>query len=224
MSVAPVARLKKSEIIWLGSHRCKHSHTYLEHFSCYLAECPDRGKIGFFDIETSVGFKANMGIMISYAIKDDDFDDKVVGRVISRKELKSWDMDKQLVIDCQRDLMSFDIVVGYYSTKFDLPFVRSRAVHHGLEFPAYGEIVHSDLYYIVRNKFALTSNRLETACRFLLGDTEKTHIDYRHWIRAIQGDPESLEYVWDHNVKDVNDTARLYHKIIPYKKRMDTSV
>jgi uncharacterized protein YprB with RNaseH-like and TPR domain len=218
---APVSRLKKAEIVWLSAHKCRHSHTYLEHYACYLEECPERGRIGFFDIETS-NLKANVGVLLSYAIKDND-SNEVLGRVITKKELFSDSSDKKIVQECQNDLMKFDIIVTYYGTRFDIPFVRTRAIYHGLEFPAYGEIVHTDLYYIVRNKFCLTSNKLVVACVVLLGDSSKTDINYELWFRAAQGRKDALDYVWEHNQADVIDTGRLYHRVIPFKKRMDLS-
>ena len=54
--IAPVHRLKKIEIVWLAKHKCKHGHTYLEHYNCYLKEMPDgriQEKVGFLDIETT---------------------------------------------------------------------------------------------------------------------------------------------------------------------------
>lgn len=222
MPIAPVSRLKKDEIIWLAAHRCRHHHTYLEHFSCYIDENPDKGKIGFLDIETS-NLAANFGIMYCYCIYD-PYDKVIYERVILDEEIKSKSMDKNVVKQCIEDLSKFDKVITYYGTRFDLPFIRSRAIYHGLDFPSYGEILHTDLYFLVRNKFKLNSNRLATACEFLLGKSNKTKIDFNSWIRAMGGDKESLDYIIKHCRYDVLDLEMLYNKIIPYKKRLDISV
>lgn len=219
--LAPVSRLKKDELIWLSAHRCKHHHTYLEHYSCYLDENPERGTIGFLDIETS-NLDANFGIIYSYCIKD-GHSDNILGRVITKKELFSDGMDKKLVSECVADMLKFDHIVTFYGTRFDMPFVRSRAIYNGLDFPPYGEILHTDIYFTVRNKFKLNSNRLKTACAFLLGNTNKTEINFLHWIHAMQGRKDSLEYIFEHNKYDVIDLERLYKKIIPFKKRLDQS-
>ena len=81
MSIAPVSRLKKTEIVWLAAHRCRHSHTYLEHYNCYLDENPNKGRTGYFDIETS-NLAANYGIMYCYCIKDGN-SDKIFERTIT---------------------------------------------------------------------------------------------------------------------------------------------
>jgi len=219
---APVHRLKKADIVWLGGHNCKHGHSFLEHYSCYLAEHPNEGeKIGFIDIETS-NLDANYGIMFSYCIKPAG-KRKIIGRIITPKELKG-DADKEVCKQLLIDINKFDKLVGYYSTKFDIPFIRTRCVKHGLEFPEYGQLFHKDVYYIIRNKFKFHRNRQEIACRFLLGKTEKTHLDPEIWIKAIQGNREALDYIYDHNKRDVRDLEKLYNKVIGFNRASQTSI
>lgn len=225
MPKAPITRLKKSEIVWLHTHRCRHGHNYLEHYSCFLDESPKDSPMnltmGFLDIETS-NLKANMGVIYSYCIKD-SASETIYERLITKKELFSDDMDKQVVKSLIKDIQKFDILVTYYGTRFDIPFIRSRAVHHGLDYPSYGENIHIDLYYLIRNKFNLTRNSLKVACQFLLGETDKTIVEYKHWMKAMQGNKEALDYIIEHNRYDVLDLEKLYDKIIPFRKRMDTS-
>ena len=70
----------------------------------------------------------------------------------------------------------------------------------------------------------MSSNRLENACRVLLGKTHKTRIESSYWIRALQGNPRALNYILDHNKKDVIDLERLYLKVINFATRQDTSI
>ena len=37
----PVRKLTKAQLVWLGENKCRHSHTYLSHYMCFLAEKPD---------------------------------------------------------------------------------------------------------------------------------------------------------------------------------------
>ena len=81
-------RMKKDDIIWLAKHKCKHSHSYLEHQKCLENEQPDmspvRERVGFLDIE-STGLNANWDYVISYAILGNN--GKLVGRVLTPKEV-----------------------------------------------------------------------------------------------------------------------------------------
>jgi len=248
MPLVPVNKLKKTEIVWLSHHYCRHGHTYLDHFNCFLDECgkdwePKRGvnmpmlnRIGFFDIETS-HLKADFGVMLSYCIKDSQ-SDKIYERTIKKKEIISKILDKNVVEQCIEDLKKFDRIVTYYGTKFDIPFVRTRTMFHQarirkgiykgsldkLKFPEYSELIHQDVYYMVRNKFNLSSNRLENACNIIIGGSDKTKIDKDHWLWATGGKKESLDYIVDHCRKDVTDLEKLYNAVTGFVMRSDRSI
>ena len=237
MAKAPIGKLKKREIIWLSKNLCQaHRHTYLEHYNCYLKEVvkdPDyehkRGKdmpmlnkIGFWDIENFGGFRADFSIMLSYAIQDDETE-KILGRIVTGKELKAYG-DEKIVRDCVRDISKFDKIVSFYGQRHDFPFTRSRAVFHKIPFPSYGEIIHQDMYFTVKYKFRLSRNSQQTAYNILVGESHKTHYGRSEWIKgAIQGDQDSLNYIWEHNQIDVQELRELYHTIDKYTMRSDRS-
>ncbi len=223
---APVHRLKKSEVVWLANHHCTaHRHPYLQHYNCYLREQPNTSRVGFLDIEAS-NLKADFGIMLSYAIKVQG-DEKIFSNVISPsdiKKAKAGDEDKKLVRQLIEDMGQFDRLVTYYGTGFDIPFIRTRAVSMGLPMPQYGTIKHTDLYYMVRNRFNMSSKRLENAVRVLVGAPNKTRVDARHWRGGVRGDKESLQYILDHNLYDVIDLERLYDKVVQFSRKTDNSL
>jgi len=222
MALAPIHRLKKSEIIWLATHSCQHRHTYLEHYGCYKGH---QERLGFFDIESS-NLVADFGIMLSYAIKDGS-SDKIYSSVLTPQDIKKAQFgneDKQLVTQCLEDLAQFDRIVTYYGSRFDVPFLRARAISVGLDFPNYGTQKHTDLYFIIRGRVALSSKRLENACRVLLGETNKTRIESKYWRGGVRGDEKSLAYILNHNKKDVIDLEKLYRKMINFSRPTDTSI
>jgi len=223
---APITRMTRAEIESAYLHRCKaHGHRFLEHWGCFLAEQAQPQRIGFFDIETS-NFKADWAIMLSYSILD-DATNKIFGRAIRPAELSSGLFDKKLVADMIADMKRFDMVVGYYSTKFDLPFARTRAIITGnKDFPTFGMLQHRDAYYIVKSKFAaLSSKRQENAAKMLVGKTEKTHINPTIWLKAlITHDQPSIDFIWDHNNRDVRDLKEIYYTVIPFVKNGSKSI
>jgi len=218
---APVWRLPKKEIIKLAKWRCQHSHSGLEHYSCYLKENTDKERVGFLDIEAS-NLEADFGIVLCYCIADLD-SDRVQSRVITKHELSTV-LDKNVVEQCIKDMGNYDRLWGYYSSNFDIPFLRTRAVALQLSFPEYGILYHNDLYYLIRNKFKLSRNRLDNACVSLLGNTSKTRITSEHWIKALQGNKDSLDYIQTHCREDVLELKRLYERVIKYRKIADTSI
>jgi len=222
MPTPPITKLKKKEIDWLSTHYCKHRMPYLSHYSCYLKEQP-QPVVGFFDIECS-DLNADIGVILAWCLKIKG-QNKIIERVATPKELHDPNcIDKKNVEAAVKAVTSCDRVVSYYGTRFDLKFLRTRALVWGIDFPPIGQIYHSDLYYIIRNRFKLHSNRLENACRVLLGKTQKTHFDPMIWLRALQGHEDAMKYIIDHCRKDVRETERLWNKVNKFAKETNTSI
>lgn len=215
--IAPVHRLSKSKIVWLANHRCKHSHTYLEHYACFESEEEQEERVGILDIEAS-NLDANFGIMLTYCIKD-TASDKIWSDGITKADVKKYKAHKRdfrIATNCVTDMKRFDRIVAHYGRRFDVPFIRTRALMLGVDFPPYSSLYMDDTWRWAKDKLKLNSNRLDTVCRSLFGETEKTHIDHEYWIRGLEGDPKAIEYIMDHNVKDVLDLEKVWKKLRDY--------
>ncbi len=221
--------MKVADIRWLHSHLCKaHGHDFISHYSCYLKEKPLESpfieRIGIFDLETS-GLKADFAYIFSYAILD-DADDTVYGRVLTPHEIRSSVFDKKLVAEMCRDLKKFNRIVVHYGgdRRFDGPFARTRAIKHGCDFPLYKDILVTDTWLMSKNKLKLRSNRLAVICEFF-GIEAKTHpLTPDVWQTASAGNKESLEFIWTHNVEDVQSTKKVYHLLERYVNKAKTSL
>ena len=200
--------------------RCKHGHSRMAHPKCFIEGKPkpwwtvQDGKhvdMGFLDIETT-GLDATFGTMLSWAVADYNTD-KVNFMVTNKEHIQSEEEDKWLIEGLVEEALKYPVICTYYGTRFDIPFWRTRAEEKKVPFPAYGSIVHFDLYYQVRSKLKMGRNRLENVSRLLrLGD-EKTHLDARIWRRAGQGESKSLKYVLDHNIVDVKLLKEAYKRL-----------
>jgi len=142
----------------------------------------------YFDIETSPnigffwqsGFKLNIGpqniikeraiICICYKWEDE-------------KETHSfnWDAkqcDKKMLQDFIKVLNTADETIGHNGDKFDLAWVRTRCLFHGIDmFPNYTTI---DTLKVARSKFKFNSNKLNYIAQFL-GIGQKIKTDYDLW-------------------------------------------
>lgn len=233
MSVAPVNKLKKNEIIWLANHSCRHRHDYLSHYNCFLEEVANKSswepgknipiphKIGFIDIE-NFGFKADFGLVLSWGILDSETG-KVYGRHITKKELDTIG-DRELVRECVECMKKFDKLVGFYSSKHDIPYLRSRAVFHKIPFPEVQDILHEDIYFTIKFKFKLSRSSQQSAYNMLVGESKKTHWGRNYWERGLRGDKEALGYIWEHNKIDCQELSELYYVVKPYSRRVDRSI
>lgn len=223
---APVHRLKKTEIIWLGAHTCKaHRKDFLSHYNCYLREKPQQDRTAILDLETS-NLKADYGILLTYCIKPLG-SNKILKGVISQEDIRKGrkgDEDRRIVTDCIADMAKFDKVVTYFGKRFDLPYLRARAVNMNVLFPYFGSVQHIDVFDVVKHRFCMSRKSQEVACRFLLGHTDKTHFDGAVWRDAARGDKKALAMVLDHNIKDVTDLEKLWLRIRDFARRHDVSI
>jgi len=213
--------LPKQTILRLSRQTCVHGHSLVAHPKCLRKELGKEEKIGFVDIEAS-NLSATFGYIISYCIKEAD--GPIIERVLSPKDIKKHTFDKQLMKQFIIDSRKFDRLLGYYSTKFDIPFLRTRCVYFGLDFPLYSEIKHTDVYYIVRNKLNLHRNRLETACEFFDIPCKGHRLNPTIWQRAMSGEKKALDYILQHNREDVISLELLYNKVNLFVQQTKRSI
>ena len=197
------AVLRKAERMNLKVDR-KYRNTYLD------------DRIGYLDIEAS-NLNANFGIMFSWCIKEQG-KEEIEYSIITREELMSGELDKRVVRELVEAMQKYTVIYTYYGSRFDIPFIRTRALMHNIEFPPYGEILHRDLYYLVRSRLKLNRNSLDVACG-VLGIEGKTHINWNYWIKGMTGDPESLNYILEHNKYDVIILEKLHEKLAEFETR-----
>jgi uncharacterized protein YprB with RNaseH-like and TPR domain len=230
MTLRPnLAKLKKDQIVWLSKHTCKHSHTYLEHYSCFLSEKPMGSPlieehIGYLDIETT-GLNGNWDYIICYAIEDEK--GKKYGRILKPKEILNPDiLDKKLMHEFCEEIKQFDRLVVYWGKdrRHDIPFLRTRALKWGEGFPVYGDLKVTDAYDIVRNKLSMHARRLQFVCDFF-GVPSKLHrLDSQMWQRAKLADKKAIEHVWLHCVEDVESLKAVWNRLRRFASGVRVSI
>jgi uncharacterized protein YprB with RNaseH-like and TPR domain len=222
----PIRKLKKSEVEWLNDNTCRHRHTYLEHYRCFLEEkpvSPMKERIGFLDIETS-NLKASFGYIISYCIKE--MGGEMYERLITPKEIKTGVFDRELLKQFFTDVSRFDRVCVYWGKdrRHDVPFLRTRALKAGTDFPLYRDICVIDLYDWGKNKLSLHSYKLGVVCQEL-GIPAKEHpLDGTTWVRAMAGDKDALNYILTHNREDVVCMEPLYTRLEPFMRKTKVTI
>lgn len=168
-------------------------------------------KICFFDLETT-NLAANFGYILCAGWK---FWEEPGFHVVSvgdfPKLLKSDPTnDKEVVRSICGILAASDIIVTWYGARFDVPFLNSRLIAHGLD--PLPPVPHIDLWRVARYKLRLHSNRLASVADFLELPS-KTPLTPKIWIRAMAGHPASLDYIKDHCQRDVEVLELAYEKL-----------
>lgn len=213
--------------------RCIHRHTIQEHPKCFMEgkvkeskepkekKWYDELRIGYFDIEVD-NLNADFGTVLSWAIKPKG--EEPVYDFITKKDLKHSDKpDVRVVSSFIEEMRKYDILIGYFSSNFDMPYMRAKALHYGLDFPEYGDLYHWDLYYTVKSKLKISRKSLDAACDYL-NIEGKTPIDKDVWRRAKYADKEAVAEVVDHNLGDVIITEALHDKLSFTRKWIKSSV
>lgn len=169
-------------------------------------------KICFFDLETS-NLNANVGTILTAGWK---FLDSKKVHCVSVDQFNSFKRDptndKEVAKAVANALMESDIICGWYSARFDFPYLQSRLLFHGLK--PLPKMPHIDLWRTAKYELKLTSNRLASVSDFLDLD-DKTPIKFREWLKAMSGNKKSIRYIREHNIQDILVLEQAYLKMRP---------
>lgn len=207
--------------------RCIHRHTAETHPSCFrkgLIKREDWWKdktIAYLDIEAS-DLMANWGMMLSWCLKYRD-DPKIKEGMITKKEIFDYKFDERILRELLDEMKNVDIVVTYYGTGFDIPFLRTRAIYYGLEFPEFGSMYHWDLFYKVRSKLKTHRKSLEVVTKFY-GIEGKTHLEPDMMFKAQYGHKQAMQQLLHHNREDVIILEKLHNLLWSHSKWIRTSI
>ena len=207
--------------------RCIHRHTAETHPNCFRTGLLKREywwhdkTIAYFDIEAS-NLNTNWGIMLSWCLKYRG-DDNIKEGVITKKEIFDYKFDKRIIQELLEEFKNVDILVTYFGTGFDNPFVRTRALYYGLEFPAFGTMYHWDLFYKVRSKLKTHRKSLEVVTKYY-GIEGKTHLEPEMLFKAQYGDKKAMAELLHHNREDVIILEKLHDLLWSHSKWIRTSI
>ena len=170
-------------------------------------------KIGVFDIETT-GLLANWGIMVSWCMLDHNTG-KIEYDITTRGEMRDR-TDKRIIKSACKELAKYDRIVGWYSSRFDIPFVRTKALYHKIKFPAYRDLYHTDLLYISRQKLKLSSNRLEAVCQYFEIPAKHHRMTPKLNNELQAGKQEAIDDVLEHCKEDVWSTNEVFKMLLEH--------
>lgn len=169
-------------------------------------------RICFFDLETS-NLNANFGFILCAGWKFLGEKQVYCSKISDYKLYKSDPTnDRELVKATAAALSEADLWVGHYASRFDVPYLNSRLLHHGLAPMPKTPLI--DTWRVAKYGLRLNSNRLQTVCEFL-GLEDKTPIKGPHWVKAMAGNKSSLKYIVDHCIQDVLVLEQAYIKLRP---------
>jgi len=172
-------------------------------------------RVGYLDIESS-DLRADWGYMLTWYIKTEGKNEYYSAR-IKQSEILSGQFDKRITIELLEALKNYDIVWTHYGSdwRFDVPFIRTRAFAHELQdqLPKRMDLFVKDTYPIVKKKLKLSSNRLANILEILNIKEKKSPVSPKLWQLARIGNEAALDYVDNHNKRDVQVLEKVHQKI-----------
>jgi uncharacterized protein YprB with RNaseH-like and TPR domain len=213
--------ISKSELNDRLDFRCIHRHSGISHHQCYDQAKGLVENIAYFDVETS-NLSSDFGTVLCYSLKHKD---GLISNSLTPQEIKDGTYDLRLLTDLCVDLRKFHRIITWYGYKFDIPFVRSRAILHKLDFPLYKEVYHTDAYQRAKILIrTLHSKRLGVVASFY-GIRAKEHpLNPTIWLRCLSGDQEALNFVQTHCDEDSASLEAVWKRLAPYQKLAKTSI
>lgn len=177
----------------------------------------DLFKVAVFDIETS-NLNADFGIVLCGVIYDITNDKMYIYRWDETNDFKEgkYSSDREVVVKIRDCLESFDIIVGYNSQRFDIPFLRTRLLNH--QERMIDSVRHIDLYYYVKFKLKLHDFKLDTLAKFSKTNSQKTEVDGLKWVEALvyagtKKGRQAMNYIVEHCVLDCKVLAEAFGKV-----------
>lgn len=164
----------------------------------------------FLDIETT-STKGDTGQITAIGIiKDDKIEVKFVEKPENEKEVLEW---------FKKELMNCDIIITWFGSGFDMPYILSRAVINEVDLSESMQIPSLDLCRFCQEHFSLAKYSLPEVAKSL-GIPKNTEINWKDmltfYIKATSGDKKAKEIIINHCKDDLNVLKKIYEKLEPY--------
>ncbi|MGQ9787923.1 MAG: ribonuclease H-like domain-containing protein [Candidatus Hadarchaeaceae archaeon] len=167
----------------------------------------------YLDIETSAK-TASEGMVIAIgAMSEGEPEVRFSDSLDEERRALEWLSEK--LDDCQ-------LLVTWFGTGFDVPFLLSRAILHGVNLAKLTEVPMLDLYEWSRANLLLSSYSLEAMVRFLglsgsRGFKEFHGSDIQALFKlAERGDLESRRLIVEHCREDVRALKQVHDRLKPF--------
>jgi uncharacterized protein YprB with RNaseH-like and TPR domain len=180
---------------------------------------PDSMKVAVLDIETT-SLKSDFGIMLCAVIRTygSREDPKVFRINLSNPSLV--EAEKEILIQLNEELTTYDGLITYFGNRFDIPFIRTRALYHGIQ--PLKKTKSLDLYFTVKRVTNPSTRRLERINQILQvsnpdASPDKTKLGLIEWNNVVLNrDNSALDYIVTHCIADIMILENVVNKFIDF--------
>lgn len=128
--------------------------------------------------------------------------------------------DKKLCKDIYKIMSEADVIVGHYSSKFDLKFIQGRLMANGLpSLPT--SLIHVDTCMLARRNMNFKSNRLDNLAVQLGTERKMDHgLGWRLWVYVRKGIKKYMRIMTKYCAQDVDALEKVFLKLRPFAKNI----
>lgn len=118
--------------------------------------------------------------------------------------------DKQLVRDLSDEMAKYQCWVTFYGKRFDVPFINSRLLYHGL--PLLPKQHHIDMWAVVRFRTHLSRRNQAHLLNWLGTPEEKMSVSPNVWAEMAVDTPKKLAILKQRCESDVVGLRAMYDR------------
>jgi hypothetical protein len=170
---------------------------------CFIRLVETNKSLAIWDLETQ-GLNADYGGVLCGSIK-------VVNGPISTFQVAQLGNDKRLVRELKEHLESFDAWVTQYGKMFDVKFLNTRLLRHGLQ--PLDPRPHIDTYFVNKTHLKLSSRSQAQLLSFLGTDQQKYFLGPENWAELGCDFKERMKEIVKRCESDVAGLEQGYHRI-----------
>ena len=169
--------------------------------------------MAFYDVESS-GLSA-WGNELTCAAIADNFGNIVRANKFEFPQSSVLD-DHGLVVWLRDELEKYDILVAWYGTMFDLPFMNAKLIEYG-EKPIRDMLFLDPCFKVRGGRYGLKvgSSKLKNTAKWLNTPNQKPDVEWETFRLASIGDPDALAEVIDRCDADVLVMRDIFQRIKP---------
>ena len=167
--------------------------------------------IVILDLESS-SLEADAGIIIGAGLLTEK------GRTAEYFEARKTNQEKTLLNNLIERLAKQDVIVTWAGNGFDIPYLTTRLLKHGIDPEIFLSKTCLDLNEIVKRNLRLTFTYLDHVCEFF--NIERKNplmgLDVPFlYVRAMEGDVSALKKIKQHCLDDLRVTREVFLKLKP---------
>jgi DNA polymerase elongation subunit (family B) len=178
----------------------------------------------FFDIETSPNIVASWRVGYNLQIGPENIlQERAIICICykwaneSKVHSLTWSKgnDKQMLVDFMKIMNSADEIIGHNSDKFDIRWVKTRALIHGIDhFPQYQTV---DTLKLAKGNYLFNSNKLDYIGKVLGVGQKMDAGGFKTWKSIfIDHDQKALDKMVKYCKIDVIRLQQIYEKMNPF--------